>query len=177
MMIIRRFFPLMILLVFSATSIGCAGNFIRGDELYPDDPHFSIDEQAQIEDTTDARQLLDVLFQYRRALVSKDFGTLLRLVSDDYYDNAGTTHTTADDYGRDELDEHFELLANYAQQIRYRIVVKDVQIDGGRAHIDYEFEYAFQYRIGDHETWDAGVDVNRVEFLREGERWRISSGM
>ena len=125
----------------------------------------------------EARQIIDSLYRYRQALVGKDFGTLNRLVSENYYDNAGTTDTTTDDYGHSELEGVFELMAQHAEEIRYQIIVKEVEIDGARGAIDYEFEYAFQYLVGDKETWDAGSDVNRLEFAREGDEWRITSGM
>ncbi len=177
MKIVGRLLTWMILVTFVGGAMGCASEHLRSDELYTDDSDFRIDADAEIRDTTEARQVLDVVYHYRQALVNKDFGTLNRLVSEDYYDNAGTTSTTVDDYGHGELTSIFEMMAQHAEQIRYEIIVKDVQVDGLRAHVDYEFQYAFQYRIGDKETWDAGSDVNRLEFNREGDQWRITSGM
>ena len=177
MMAFRRLNLGLLVVGLSLLVVGCAGNHIRGDDLYADTPEFQIGEEAEIEDTADAREVLDVLYQYRHAMVSKDFGSLRRLVSEDYYDNAGTTHTTADDYGYDELSEIFEMMANHAQQIRYSVVVRDLVVDGNQAHIDFEYEYAYQYRLADKETWDAGRDVSRLELHREGDRWRIISGL
>ena len=156
---------------------GCASNQLKGDDLYPNEEGFRIGEDAEVQDTPEVREVLDILFQYRTALVAKDFGTLNRLVSENYYENAGTTHTTADDYGYAELAEVFEMMAEYAEQIRYSVLVQDVSVRGNQAHIDFEFEYAFQYRIADEETWDAGLDVNRMELLRENGQWRIISGL
>lgn len=157
--------------------VGCAPNHVRSDELYPDSTEFTIDEEAEIEDTEQVREVLDTLYQYREALVNKNFGSLNRLISAEYYDNAGTTHTTGDDYSHDELSEVFELMANHANEIRYSVIVKDVEVGDEEAHIDFEYEYAFQYRIADQETWDAGKDVNRLELIREDEQWRIISGL
>ncbi len=155
----------------------CGSGHLRSDDLYPDDRDFRIDAEAEIVDTTEAREVLNVLYQYRQALVSKDFGTLTRLVSDEYYDNAGTTQTTADDWTRSDLESVFELMAQHAEEIRYRVLVKDLQVDGNQAHIDFEFEYSFRFRVGDVEELDAGRDVNRMELAREGDRWRIIGGM
>lgn len=177
MMAIRRLFYWVAIAGLVAMLTGCASNQVQGDDLYPDEPHFQISEDAEIRDDADAREVLDVLYRYREAMVSKDFGSLTRLVSQDFYDNAGTTHTTEDDYGYDELSEVFEMMAEYATQIQYEVIVKDVVVDDYRAHIDYEFEYAYQYEMADQETWDAGVDVNRLELQRENDRWRIISGL
>lgn len=167
----------LILLVGTVVLMGCASEHIRGDELYPDSTDFRIDDEAQIEDSLEAREVLDVLFQYRKALVNKDFGTLRRLVSEDYYDNAGTTHTTDDDWTYSDLDEVFELMANYADEIRYAVIVKDVVIDGQQAHIDFEYRYTYRYRVADKEELDAGRDITRLELLQQDGRWQILSGL
>lgn len=176
-MVIGRSLCWMMVAAVAVASIGCASDQVRGDDLYPQQPAFDVSEEAEIEDSPEVREVLDVLYQYREALVSKDYGSLNRIVSEQYYDNAGTTHTTEDDYGYDELADIYEMTAEYADQIQYDIRVKDVVVDGYRAHVDFEFEYAYQFHIGDQERWDAGVDVNRLELQRENNRWRIVSGM
>lgn len=158
-------------------STGCASNQVQTGDLYPEEHNFQISEEAEIEDEPEVREVLDVLYRYRNAMVSKDFASLNRLVSEEYYENAGTTHTTEDDYGYDDLDEVFELMAEYAEEVQYEVLVQDVVVEDHRAHIDYEFEYAYQYQLADQETWDAGVDVNRLELQRENDRWRIIGGM
>lgn len=158
---------------------GCAGGYLTPDNLHPEDSGFSVDETSRITDTPKVRQVLEVLGQYRRAVVSKDIGALNRLVSSDYYDNAGSTDTTSDDYGHKDLSEVMELMSAHTESIRYSVVVKDVVLDqaNGRAHIDYEFEYAYQYRVDDESRWDAGIDVNRMQLALEGDRWRIVGGL
>lgn len=158
-------------------STGCVTSGLQTDDVYPDATHFQIGDDTAIDDEPEVREVIDVLYQYREALVNKDFGTLNRLASEHYYENTGTTHTTEDDYGHDELETVFGALAEYAQQIQYHVVVQDVVVDDNQAHIDYEFEYAYQYDIADKEAWDAGVDVNRIELHREGDVWRITAGM
>ncbi len=158
-------------------AMGCASSGLQSDDLYPDTPEFQISDDADIADTEDHRQVLEVLYEYRMALVTKDFGTLNRLVSEDYYDNAGTTHTTEDDYGYDNLPEVFELLANYADEIQYGIKVRALEVDGRQASVDFRYDYAYRFKMGDQETWDAGSDMNRLEMRREGDVWRITGGM
>jgi hypothetical protein len=167
----------MLLLCLVVVLTACGPTHLKTDTMYGSDSGFFVDEEAQIVDTPDHREVLDVLRRYQRALVAKDFGTLKQLISNDYYDNAGTTHTTADDYGRAELDEIFEMMAQNVESIQFRVVVKDVLVQGRRAHIDYEYRYSYQYRVGDEVTWDAGVDVNRLQLVYEQDRWRITSGL
>jgi len=155
----------------------CSSDFLRSDTHYQDEKGFTIDEDAKIEDTVEHREVIDVLLKYRNAIVNKDFGTLKRLVAPDYYDNGGTTDTTTDDYGPDKLDALYELMAKHAKNIRYDIVVKDVGVDGDHAHVDYEYKYAYQYTVGDEVSWDAGVEVNRLQLEHQGADWKIVSGL
>ena len=167
--------PLMVLLL--GLQLACGPGLIRSEDLYADDQGFRIDEEAEISDTLEHRQVLDVLVQYRRALMRKDIGSLRRLIAEDYYENAGTTATTSDDYGASELPEVFELLSQHAEEIRYAVNVKSVEVEGDQAVVDYEYEYAYRYRVGDQETWDAGVDVNRLELMTRDGEWKIVSGL
>ena len=172
-----RFALLLSLGVTCVAMTGCASEFIRSDEFYVEDADFRIDEEVKIKDTVENREILDVMAKYRQALVKKDFGTLDRIISKDYYDNASTTNTTRDDYGREQLDNLFEMLANHAESIQYRIVVKSVEIERDEAFVDYEYRYAYQFKIGEEVSWDAGVEVNRVTLKQADDKWQILSGL
>ena len=169
-----RFLLGLVLLSAMIVTSACSPGYIRPNDIYANDPTFKIDPESRIPDTLETRK---VLAQYRLALVNKDFGTLNRLVSEDYYDNAGTTHTTSDDYGVKELRASFELMASHTEGIQYKVLVKDLTFEEQRAHVDYEYEYAYEYKVGDESTWDAGVEVNRLRLAREGDVWRIVGGL
>lgn len=156
---------------------GCASDYIRDDNFRPEEPEFRIDEAAQIVDDEAHRSILEVMAQYRQALTKKDFGTINRLIAPDYYDNSATTNTTKDDYGREQLGEIFEMLANHAESIQYRVTIKDVEIVRDQAYIDYEYRYAYQYRVGEDVSWDAGVEINRVSLKQVDGQWKIVSGL
>lgn len=157
----------------------CGSSYLTTEELgLQDDRDFAIDEESKIEDSDEARKVVLVVADYRRALVRKDFGALRGMIDEQYYDNGATTSTTRDDYGRDEVVEQvFEMIAQHAEAIQYRVTVKDVRVKDDRATVDYEFRYAYQYRVGEELTWDAGVDVNRLEMQRRGDVWKIVSGL
>ena len=174
---VRRLWKWAVVAALVAITTGCASSQLSTDDIYPGETEFRIGENAEIKDSPEVREVIDVMYQYRQALIAKDFGTLNRLVSPHYYENTGTTHTTTDDYSYDQLGEVFEMMAEYAQEIRYEVTIQDVVVRDNQAHVDYEFQYAYQYRVADKETWDAGMDVNRMEFLREDNQWRIVGGM
>lgn len=177
MSLLRTIVSITLLSLVGLSAAGCGDQFIRADELYQDDPGFTISEEAEIPDTTQARQALDVLAQYRQAVVNKDFGALNRLVSEDYYDNAGTTDTTKDDYDAQRLSEVFEMMAEHTESITYKVMVEDVDIQKDRAFVDYEYEYSYQYEFGEDVKWDAGVEVNRLELVEKGGSYQIVSGL
>lgn len=174
---VQKLLILLLLSMVVLAGVGCGPSYIRADQLYVDDPNFQVDEESKIVDSTENREVLDVLAHYRRAVVNKDFGSLKRLISSNYYDNAGTTDTTADDYDATHLTQVFEMMAQSAREIRYDVLVKAVKVENNRAHVDYQFDYAYQYVVADDVSWDAGVDVNRLELVLEDGQWRIVSGL
>lgn len=170
-----RSLPLLSLAVMVLSA--CGSEYLVDEEFSQDDPEFRIDDSAKIMDSPQNREVLGVMLEYRQALVRKDVGTLNRIISKDYYENASTTDTTRDDYGRPELGDIFEMIVQHAENIQYRVTIKSVEIKKDRAFVDYEFRYAYQFKVGDDVNWDAGVDVNRVSMrLFEGE-WKIVSGL
>ncbi len=168
---------MMLLMCLCLVATGCAAGQLQDENFHEEDTEFRIDEEAKIEDNETNREVLEVLLKYRQALVRKDFGELGAMISDDYYDNGSTTNTTRDDYGKEQLSEFFEMLANHSESIQYRVMVKQVQVNKSEAFIDYEYRFAYQFKVGDEESWDAGVDVNRLELKRVGEQWKIVSGL
>lgn len=169
---------LAVLLIVSLFAAACGQAYLRTEDHYENEVGFQIDDDAQIADTTENRKVIDVLVQYRRAIVRKDVGTLRRLISERYYDNGATTDTTRDDYANDQLPAVFELMAQHTDQIKYDVTVKNVEIKERAAFVDYEFEYAYEYTIGEAPpSWDAGLDVNRLELEAENGEWKIVSGL
>lgn len=179
MVTFRRVLAATMIAAVAVVSVGCGNDYLRDEELYEDDPGFRIAEEANIPDRTEYREILDVLAHYKHAVVSKDFGTLRRLTSEDYYENAGTIDTTEDDYSADSLSAIFELMAERAEEIKFSVVVQEVDLDAerDRATIDYEYEFAYKYDVGEDSAWDAGADVNQLELMRENDQWRIIGGM
>ena len=45
------------------------------------------------------------------------------------------------------------------------------------AHVDYEYRYTYQYTVGDEVSWDAGVEVNRLDLKKIKGEWKIISGL
>lgn len=155
----------------------CGPDYLKDDNYKVDDADFRIDGEAQIQDTKEHREILEMLASYRIAVVKKDFGALNRMVSTSYYDNATTTNTTKDDYGHPQLKSVFELMAAHTDSIQYRMTVKQMEVAPMEAHVDYEYRYTYQYTVGDEVSWDAGVEVNRLDLRKIQGEWKIISGL
>jgi hypothetical protein len=160
-------------------SVACGPSYLTTKTIgLEEEKDFVIDDEAKILDNDDTRKVTRIVAEYRSALVRKNFGTIRELIAEDYYDNAGTTSTTLDDYGHKELTGTvFEMVASHAENIQYRVTIKDVRVREDRASVDYEFRYAYQYRVGEEMTWDAGIDVNRIEMRKRNGDWKIISGL
>lgn len=156
---------------------GCGLRNIRDQKLYEDQDGFRIGDDADIRDTTRNRKILNVVAQYQQAVTNKNLETLRRLVSDDYYDNAGTTDTTEDDYGTKQFLEFWEQIAKYSESIKYNITVRKIDEKRGRVAVKYEYKYAFKVAVGENPEWDAGVNVNKLELVGTDGNWKIVSGM
>ncbi len=169
-----------LLTLFSILILGfssCAASHLNTEDHYEDQRGFTIDEEANVDDTLQNREVIDVLLQYRDALVRKDFGSLKRIISTEYFDNGGSTNTTTDDYDTESTPALFEMLAKHTEGIKYKVILKSVEVKDNIAFVDYEFEYAYAYKVGGEITWDAGIDVNRLELTSEDGDWKIISGL
>ena len=155
----------------------CGPDYLMDDNYKANDADFRIDEEAKIKDTEEHREVLELLSSYRQAVVKKDFGALNRMVDKSYYDNAKTTNTTKDDYGHAQLKGIFELMAAHTSAIQYRMTVKQLEVEPMEARVDYEYRYTYQYTVGDEVSWDAGVEVNRLDLRKVDGKWKIISGL
>ncbi len=150
------------LAVFALFSMGCATAKIKGTE---------------IDDTPENRSIVDVVERYRVAVESRDAVALRSLASQHYYENAGTTHTSGDDWGRPELEEVLARFKDHVKAVTYEIAIQTVRVVGNRADVDYEHTWAFQYTDGERDAWTRKSDTNRLELIKEAAGWRILSGM
>lgn len=147
---------------------GCAGRYLNSPVLH---------SEAKVRKSTDNRSVIDLMETYQASIENLDVGTLMDLVSRDYYENAGTTHTTEDDYGYEGVSRLFETLVDHVQEARVSVKVRDVRVYGDRADVIFEYAYTMLYRVGETRRWQTERDVNRIQLQREDGQWRIVSGL
>jgi hypothetical protein len=170
----------------SALLTGCATRYIPNTD---------------VEDTDDNRQVISFCEKYRHAVELKDVGELLKLASNDYYEDGGNVDASDDlDYAglRDYLAGKFNDARAIRYEIRYRRVLRqEVPHDDRPNHGDngqtkhdgeepleliyVDYTYSASYRIpaakgGDE--WRRRVEDNRLEILRyPNDKYRIVAGM
>ena len=136
------------------------------------------DDEAIILDTPTNRDVLDVLNAYHKAIEAKDSERLKSLVSDDYYENGGTSERTDDDYGNSGVSDALRRFTESIEHIQFEIVVKDLRVEGDHAQVFYEYSYNYLFRVDEVPRWEAGRDVNRMDLvLNESGKWKITRGL
>jgi len=131
-----------------------------------------------IPDTKDNRSVWDRVMLYRKAVETRDADALLAMVSRKYYEHSETTDDPTDDYGYDELRDI--VIADFRDNVldvQYRLLMRRIDIDGGRSHADFEYYYNFKYVEGGVTAWRPKNDYNRLEFELENGVWMIVGGL
>lgn len=137
-----------------------------------------IDDETDILDTERHRAILEVLTNYHGAMEARNADALKSLVSEDYYENAGTSDRTDDDYGYQTLNAAFAILDS-VEVLKCDILIKDLRVDGNRAQVFYEYTFNYLYKVGGVPRWEAGRDLNRMDLIRDQDngRWMIYRGL
>ncbi len=157
---------------------------------------------TDVEDTEDNRSVVTFCERYRHAVELKEVGELMKLASNEYYEDGGNIDAS-DDLDYAGLKEYLKTRFVDAQAIRYeiryrRILHQTLSSKGNEAGengekkpndpagepkelIFVDYTYSASYRIpaakgGDE--WHRRVDDNRLEILKyDDNTFRIVAGM
>ena len=131
---------------------------------------------TEIADNSDTRAIVGLIEQYRVLSERRDAKGVLALVSERYFDDAGTPDPGDDiDYG--QLRQR--LTADFAKvsALRLDIALKgiDVKDDQASAYVFYDEHYRIATRSG--EVARQASDAHRMRFVREAGTWKFVSGL
>ena len=133
---------------------------------------------TQVEDTPQNRVIAELVEKYRQAVEHRDVASLKELVSRRYFSNAGTTADANDDYGYEQLEKKvFPVLRDQIKSVQFTIYLRKIEVQGERAHADFEYYYKFFYVDGGKDRWMAKNDFARLDFVKEDGTWRIINGL
>jgi hypothetical protein len=139
---------------------------------------------TQVEDTDFHRDVIAYCEDYRHAVERRNPEQLLAMADAKYYEDGGTVDTS-DDLDRDGLADYLRKEFSQTSAIRYEIFYRDITI--GRANqVFVDYTYSASYKVpsplqrpdGTTElVWRRRVADNRLELVRDGDKFRILSGM
>lgn len=146
------------------TLVGCNHDFIPN---------------TQVEDSDFNRDVIAYCEDYRHAVERRNVDSLLKMADAKYYEDGGTIDT-GDDLDFAGLKAYLDTQFKQTTQIRYEIFYRDVSF--GRAnqiYVDYTYSASYKVPVGDGkpDVWRRRVADNRLELVKDGEKFRILSGM
>jgi hypothetical protein len=150
-----------LLIAASTAAAGCAARRIPGTE---------------IPDNSDTRAIVAIIDSYRRAAERRDSGAVLALVSQKYFDDAGTPDPS-DDIDYQQLQKRISGDFKSLAALRLDIGVKSITVDGNEAaaYVYYDEHYRITTKAG--EVAKKASDTHRMRFARENGVWRFVSGL
>ena len=134
---------------------------------------------TSVDDTPENRAIVDIINKYRVAVEEKDVNGILELVSRDYFSNYGTTSDSDDDYGYEQFVRNvIPALRDDVKSLTYTIYVRKISYPRDNvAYADIEFTYKFFYVDQGKDRWKVGTNLDRIEFMKEDDVWRITGGL
>jgi hypothetical protein len=135
---------------------------------------------TRIPDTSENREVLARVEEYRVAMEHRDASKLLTLAHPNYYEDSGTP-TGADDYGFPGLKRVLEARLGALRWLRYLIKYRDIHVEGNRAWVDIRYDISFQLLTEMGEKWERRQNEKRLELIKDtdkegGSRWLFVSG-
>jgi hypothetical protein len=137
---------------------------------------------TQVEDSDFNRDVIAYCEDYRHAVERRSTESLLKMADPKYYEDGGTVDTS-DDIDLQGLSDYLHKEFAQTKQIRYEIFYRDVSI--GRANqVFVDYTYSASYKVPrpgatspEESVWRRRVADNRLELVRDGEKFKILSGM
>jgi len=135
-------------------------------------------ENTKIPDNPETRKILNLVERYRVAMEHRDIKTLGAMMSRKYYENAGTTATSDDDYGYNTvLKKIFPFLKDNVKAVQYQLNVSKIVVGKKKASADFEYKAKVLIAVGERKHWIFEDDFDRLDFVKEDGVWRITRGM
>ena len=138
--------------------------------------HEKVIPNTEIPDNDENRAIIAFCERYRHAVEDRNVGLLLSLASQRYFDNSGTT-TADDDIDREGLERVLTERFKELKAMRYEIKYRDVFESVGVIYVEYTYNMAFQYQIGEKTKWSNRTADNRLELERVSDGFLILTGM
>lgn len=132
---------------------------------------------TQVEDTSENREVIDFVEEYRLAVEQRNTGKLLKLASKNYFDDMGTPG------GEDDID--YDGLARGLARVRQEVLDARYQISyrgltyasNDRVLVDLLYTGWFRVETEEGPQWRRRLEPHRIVLGREKDGLRVLSGM
>jgi len=132
---------------------------------------------TNIPDRPENRAVLDIVAAYKAAMEARDANALLGLAAPNYYDRGDPNKMSTGplDYGslRREIPDDFKDV----KSVHLDITVRDVQVEGDKARVDYYAVLRYAVSVPTGEKWFSEADDARMRLVRINGHWKIASGL
>jgi hypothetical protein len=132
---------------------------------------------TDVEDNDFNRKVIEYCENYRHAVEQRNTARLLKMAHPSYYEDGGNVDAS-DDLDYAGLENYLNTEFNQTRAIRYEIHYR--QISEGRKNsvlVDYTYSASYKIPTAHGDVWRRRVADNRLSLVREGEGFRILSGM
>jgi SnoaL-like domain len=131
---------------------------------------------TNIRDTPQNRAVLDVFGRYKQALEARDARAILALTTPDYSD-AGDPARGIGPIDHQVLEQRLKGDLSKVTGVRFEATVKDVEVKGEQARLDYFQVLRYAVATPSGEKWKSESDDARMRFVRINGEWKIASGL
>jgi hypothetical protein len=132
---------------------------------------------TDVQDNGENRGIITFCEKYRHAMEDRDVGTLLKLMSPAYFEDAGNVKGDDDadfDKIREFLMGDFLKTKGIRYEIRYRRIT---HTETHHVWVDYTYAGAWKVPGVKDDEWHHQVADNRLDLVPDGESYKIVSGM
>lgn len=132
---------------------------------------------TDVEDNSDNRKVVTFCEEYRHGVEEKNVGLLLKLASQRYFEDGGNANAE-DDIDFAGLKDYLTTTFMKTQAIRYEVRYRKITTsENNRVFVDFTYSASFRLPGVKQEEWRHTVAENRLELVKEGETYKIMSGM
>lgn len=153
---------LLFLLLAALSLVGCTHQYIANTD---------------VEDNDFNRKVIEYCELYRHAVELRNTARLLQMAAPSYYEDGGNVDAS-DDLDYAGLEKYLNTEFNQTLAIRYEIHYRQIS-EGRKKNVLVDYTYSASYKIptSHGDVWRRRVADNRLTLTREGESFRILSGM
>ncbi|HME90354.1 MAG TPA: DUF4440 domain-containing protein [Myxococcaceae bacterium] len=132
---------------------------------------------TDIEDNDDTRAILQVMEQYRTAIEARDAQGVLRLVSQSFKDDGGSSRPE-DRLDYAELQKKLPVELAKLDDVKLDLTVRKIEIQKGTNTASAVYTYNLTFRMPRLSNKpQSESEIKKMWFKRDGKQWKIASGI